>query len=137
MVWIMLRIIVALIGRRIPSGAAGRAVRPRLETLEDRLAPSTLPLSGGDGIVQPETPVPGYKWRRPRPWVSGEGGERLQAIPSAGSSAQAATRLSTSAVVADILFGGADGPQGQTNATGPVVLRPEGPLPTDAVLTVR
>jgi hypothetical protein len=141
--WIMLRIIDILIGRRTksrPVRVTGSIALLRLETLEDRLVPSTMSLGAtpGGGIALPETPVHGYKWR-PR-WpriVEAAGDQSGQAIQPQDLSTQVATRLSTSAVVADVLFGAGEGPQARITPTGLVLHHPEGPLPTDIAFGVR
>jgi hypothetical protein len=77
--------------RQVPRAARPRSrVRLHLETMEGRLVPAvitnpapalvtspvltsdhTLTARNPGGPVQPDTPVHGYKWRRPRPYETG------------------------------------------------------------------
>jgi hypothetical protein len=139
----MLRIIEILFDRlgRAHAGraasAADRRVRPRLESLEGRLVPSTSPLlhtgqhapalvaamphadgTGGEGIALPDD-VHGYKWRRRRPWESG---------------GTTVTQIEVERMAAHLALGGQDGTALVVNGASHLVVRPpEGPLPIDRV----
>jgi hypothetical protein len=134
-----------------PGSAPGHRVVLRVETLEDRLAPSAtpavplprlaaapaslaaLPLEAGGGIhrIQIETPVHGYKWRPRWPRALGQDATpaMLLAHPLAGP---VSGYHPPAASAAHLIGGGADQALVTIGANGHFGTQtPEGPVPTE------
>jgi hypothetical protein len=125
------------------------AARPKrrtclnVEMLEERLALSSSPLGGssllappvaapmaqtasGIGVILPDRPVHGYKWRRP-PWYPWDG-----SAPGSTPAQTIADLDRAAAVVQHLVAGGADGTNVMMAANGHVTVQPhEGPAPTE------
>jgi hypothetical protein len=104
------------LGSRRPT-PSGRRVCLNVETMEERMVPSTVPVTpelspaqtdgGGRHVVAPDTPVHGYKWRRRWP------------------------------VAAQTTGGQAEGREIRIENGHFVVRPPEGPLPTEFLVLIR
>jgi hypothetical protein len=137
-----------------PTSARQRRARLRVETMEQRMVPSTVtpvahatttpaltaPLltsTGSDGgvTVDPLQPVHGYKWRRPRPWEM-SAGETTRMTP--GISVAVLGHAPEPGQAHHLAVGGSDKILVMTSPDGHVIVRPpEGPLPSEGAFTGR
>jgi hypothetical protein len=123
------------LGRQRPARRPQR-LHLTVETLEDRLVPSTVvpklavPLtgpalvapaaetSGGHVVAEPDRPVHGYKWR---PWR-----------PRANSDGQSSVQRTEMVQGSHLVVGGNDGLTASISSAGHIVVQPpEGPPPTE------
>jgi hypothetical protein len=137
----------------------GRAAHPKraalhVEGLEERLALATavpslpVPLTtpaltappvvhtdgtGGPTLADPDRPVHGYKWRRPRPWSYALAGSGQSGAEQSPALVVVPDTLSQPAASSHLLVGGQDGTTATVSGGHLVVRPPEGPLPIDIV----
>ncbi len=158
----MIRLLKALseafrkFGAPRPSTPQARRLTLRVESLDQRLVPSTVapkavippatpaliassPVptesTGGQPVAEPDKPVHGYKWRRPR-WpyqieTAGSAQEKLVVVVAAQ------TYQPPPAQVSHLAVGGADGILVLTAGGRILPHPPEGPLPTEVSFTIR
>jgi hypothetical protein len=149
-------LIAALRRRPARRPSPPRRARLGVEAMEAREVLSTVPMlptaalvtapavhadsTGGThgGIATPETPVHGYKWRRPRPWAldAGSTGSMRAVLQSDGGAPASQSVPHRLEMVLHLAAGGADGTTFLIGGTG-VVRGPQGSPAFEALAVVR
>jgi hypothetical protein len=136
--WRLLRQLMASKAPARHRAGQDRHVRPRLEVLEGRLAPSALSSGVGGEPIAPERPVHGYKWRPYWPRAVAAVGVTGTMPVVDGVTLSPGATVSLSAEVTHLVRGGAEGGQVEIGAQGHIVVQPPvGPVPLDTLLAGR